>query len=203
MTKFKIPENLLKNKTFKVAALIILIGIVLTLTKSLFVAAIVNGTPISRFTVVKELERQGGADALNTFIERALIFQEAKKQGVSVSKEAIDSQIADIEKLLKGQGVTLDEALKSRGQTRSELIEQIRIQKTVEAILAQKINITEEDLANYFEENKELLEEGATLEGVKEDIRQQLFQQKLNEEYSKWIAELKAKAKIYYLVKYS
>lgn len=203
MTKFQIPENLLKNKTFKVAALIILLGILLTLTKSLFVAAIVNGTPISRVSVVKELERQGGADALNTFIERALIFQEAKKQGVSISKETLDSQIAAIEELLKGQGLTLDEALKARGQTKSELVEQIRIQKTVEAILAQKINITEEDIKNYFEANKSLLEEGATLEDVKEDLRQQLFQQKLNEEYSKWIEELKAKAKIYYLVKYS
>ena len=202
MTKFKIPTNFLKNKKVLYPAIIILIAILLALTKSLFVAAIVNGTPISRLAVVRQLEKQGGTEALNTFIERTLIFGEAKKQGVSVSKEVIDSQLTSIEELLKGQGLTLDEALEARGQTRSELTEQIRIQKTVEAILFQKINVSEEEIAAYFEENRELLEEGATLEDVKEDIRNQLSQQKLNAEYQTWIGELKAKAKIFYFVNF-
>jgi len=202
MTKFKIPTNFLKNKKVLYPAIIILIAILLALTKSLFVAAIVNGTPISRLAVVRQLEKQGGTEALNTFIERTLIFGEAKKQGVSVSKEVIDSQLTSIEELLKGQGLTLDEALEARGQTRSELTEQIRIQKTVEAILFQKINVSEEEIAAYFEENRELLDEGATLEDVKEDIRNQLSQQKLNAEYQNWIGELKAKAKIFYFVNF-
>ena len=202
MTKFKIPTNFLKNKKVLYPAIIILIAILLALTKSLFVAAIVSGTPISRLAVVRQLEKQGGTEALNTFIERTLIFGEAKKQGVSVSKEVIDSQLTSIEELLKGQGLTLDEALEARGQTRSELTEQIRIQKTVEAILFQKINVSEEEIAAYFEENRELLEEGATLEDVKEDIRNQLSQQKLNAEYQTWIGELKAKAKIFYFVNF-
>ena len=202
MTKFKIPTNFLKNKKVLYPAIIILIAILLALTKSLFVAAIVNGTPISRLAVVRQLEKQGGTEALNTFIERTLIFGEAKKQGVSVSKEVIDSQLTSIEELLKGQGLTLDEALEARGQTRSELTEQIRIQKTVEAILFQKINVSEEEIAAYFEENRELLDEGATLEDVKEDIRNQLSQQKLNAEYQTWIGELKAKAKIFYFVNF-
>ena len=202
MTKFKIPTNFLKNKKVLYPAIIILIAILLALTKSLFVAAIVNGTPISRLAVVRQLEKQGGTEALNTFIERTLIFGEAKKQGVSVSKEVIDSQLTSIEELLKGQGLTLDEALEARGQTRSELTEQIRIQKTVEAILFQKINVSEEEIAAYFEENRELLDEGATLEDVKEDIRDQLSQQKLNAEYQNWIGELKAKAKIFYFVNF-
>jgi len=202
MTKFKIPTNFLKNKKVLYPAIIILIAILLALTKSLFVAAIVNGTPISRLAVVRQLEKQGGTEALNTFIERTLIFGEAKKQGVSVSKEVIDSQLTSIEELLKGQGLTLDEALEARWQTRSELTEQIRIQKTVEAILFQKINVSEEEIAAYFEENRELLDEGATLEDVKEDIRNQLSQQKLNAEYQNWIGELKAKAKIFYFVNF-
>ena len=202
MTKFKIPQLPLTNKKFLIVAGVFLFLIFLFLAKSLFVAAIVNGTPISRLAVVRQLEKQGGTEALNTFIERTLIFGEAKKQGVSVSKEVIDSQLTSIEELLKGQGLTLDEALEARGQTRSELTEQIRIQQTVEAILAQKINITEEDITNYFEENRELLDEGATLEDVKEDIRDQLSQQKLNAEYQTWIGELKAKAKIFYFVNF-
>jgi parvulin-like peptidyl-prolyl isomerase len=202
LIKFKIPKISLKNKTFKTVAIILFIGTLLVLTKSLFVAAIVNGIPISRVKVVKELERQGGTNVLNTLIDRALIFQEARRVGVKVSDAAINTQIASIEETLKGQNLTLEEALAARGQKKEDLIDQIRIQKTVEAILAQKINVSEEDISKYFEENKELLDEGAKLEDVKEDIRGQLFQQKLNEEYGKWIEGLKAKAKIYYLVRY-
>ena len=202
LIKFKIPKISLKNKTFKTVAIILFIGTLLVLTKSLFVAAIVNGIPISRVKVVKELERQGGTNVLNTLIDRALIFQEARRVGVKVSDAAINTQIASIEETLKGQNLTLEEALAAREQKKEDLIDQIRIQKTVEAILAQKINVSEEDISKYFEENKELLDEGAKLEDVKEDIRGQLFQQKLNEEYGKWIEGLKAKAKIYYLVRY-
>ena len=202
MVKLKIPENLLKNKKFKYSAIIILIAILLALTKSLFVAALVNGWPVSRIAVIKALEKQGGSDVLNTLVERSLIFQEAGRLGVKISDDVINTQITSIEEILKGQSLTLEEALAARGQTKKDLIDQIRIQKTVEAILSQKINISEEDTAKYFEENKALLDEGAVLEDVKEDIRGQLFQQKLNDEYRKWVEELKAKSKILYFVNF-
>ena len=202
MVKFKIPKNLLRNKKLKTLAIIILVGTFLVLTKSLFVAALVNGRPVSRIAVIKALEKQGGSDVLNTLIERSLIFQEAGRAGVKVADDAINTQIASIEEILKGQNLTLEEALAARGQTKEDLLDQIRIQKTVEAILSQKINVSEEDIAKYFEENKQLLDEGAKLEDVKEDIRQQLFQQKLNAEYTKWVEELKAKSKILYFVNF-
>lgn len=192
----------LKDKKFVIILAILVLAIILFLLRTVFVAALVNGTPISRIETVKQLEKQGGKDVLDTLIEKTLIFQEAKRLGVNVSQESIDTQISSIEGILKEQNVTLEDALAQRGQTKEELIEQIRIQKTVEAILGQKINITDEDITNYFEENKELLEKDAKLEDVKEDIRNQIFQQKLNEEYQKWIADLKAKAKIYYFVNY-
>ena len=202
MIKFKIPKNLLRNKKFKTLGIIILIGTFLVLAKSLFVAALVNGWPVSRIAVIKALEKQGGSDVLNTLVERSLIFQEARRVGVKISDDVINTQITSIEEILKGQNLTLEEALAARGQTREDLLDQIRIQKTVEAILSQKINISEEDISKYFEENKELLEKGAKLEDVKEDIRGQLSQQKLNAEYTKWVEELKAKSKILYFVNF-
>jgi foldase protein PrsA len=184
-------------------AIIVLLGLaVLFFGRSLFVAAIVNGTPIGRLSVLKQLEEQAGGDVLTSLIERSLIFQEAKKQGVKITQEDIATQISSIEEILKAQELTLEDALSARGQTKADLEDQIKIQKTVEAILGGKINISDEDIKNYFEENKDLLEEGATLEEVTEEIKAQLYQQKLNEEYSKWIEELKAKAKIFYFVNY-
>lgn len=174
----------------------------LFLARFVLLAAFVNGTPISRIKLIKELEKQGGKDVLSSLIERSLIFQEAKRLGVKVPDDVVQTQIKSIEEIIKGQNLTLNDALAARGQNRADLVEQITIQKTVEAILGQKINISDEDISKYFKENKELLPKDSKLEDAKEDIRKQLFQQKLNEEYTKWIEELKGKAKILYFVNF-
>ena len=191
-----------KPKTLLAVGIISALALFLFLARSVFLAAFVNGTPISRIKLIKELEKQGGKDILNSLIERSLIFQEAKRLGVKVPGDVVENQIKSIEEIIKGQNLTLDDALAARGQNRADLVEQITIQKSVEAILGQKINISDEDISKYFEENKELLQKDAKLEDVREDIRKQLFQQKLNEEYTKWIAELKGKAKILYFVNF-
>lgn len=176
--------------------------LILFLGRSLVFAAFVNGLPVSRISVIKELEAQGGKSVLDNLIEKSLVFQEASKQGVKIGQEVVDAEIARIEDLLKGQGLTLDQALEARGETRESLIEQIRLQKTIEAILGAKVTITEEEMKKYFGDNKDLFAEGAKYEDVKEDIRAQLFQTKLSEQYAKWIEELRAKAKIIYFVKF-
>jgi len=206
MKKFLARLRLLisfKNKRFRVALAILAVAAVLALGKSLLFAAFVNGTPISRIKVLKELEKQGGSQILDTLIQRSLIFQEAKRQGVKIDEDAVSKQLTQIEDTLKGQNLTLDDALSARGQTRADLTDQIKIQLMVEAILGNKITITDEEISAYFNENKDLYEKGKTLEEVKDDIKAQLFQERLNSEYSKWIQELKTKAKIFLLVNYN
>lgn len=200
LKKFKKFKN---NKRLLSLSLVAAVLGTLFLGRSLVVAALVNGRPILRWSVVRELESQGGKQVLDTLIERALIYQEAKVLGVSVSNETIDSEVSNIEDLLKGQNISLDDALAQRGQSRTDLIEQIKIQKAVEAILGQKINISEEDLTKHFEENKEFYGKDAKFEELKDEIRQQIFQERLNEEYARWISELRAKAKILYFVDFS
>lgn len=194
--------GLYKAKWFKLGLAGLAVLLALFLGKSLLVAALVNGMPVSRLALIKELEVQGGQKVLDSLIEKSLIFQEARKQKVSVDKDTIDKEIARIEALLKDQNLTLDDALSMRGETRANLIEQIRLQKTVEAILGSKINITDEDIKAYFEKNKDLFEAKAKLEEVKDSVKEQLYQQKLSDEYSKWITELKSKANILYLLKF-
>jgi len=204
-TKISLKSRSLTPRKTKILrlSLMFLIGLaILFVLKSLFVAALVNGVPVSRISVIKELENQGGQKILDSLIEKKLIFQEAKRQGVKIGQEVIDSEITRIEGLLKEQGMTLEQALEARAESKEQLIEEIRLQKTVEAILSQKINVSEDDLKKYFEDNKDQLGTDAKFETLKDQIKGQLFQQKLSEEYSKWIEELKGKAKILYLVKF-
>ena len=170
------------------------------LGRGLFVVALVNGTPISRLAVVRELEKQGGSETLDNLVVKSLIFQEARKKGVTVSQQELDQELSRINDIVSKQGMTLDEALALQNQSKNDLIEQIKIQKTVERILADKIVVTDEEVKDYFDKNKELFDDGAKLEDVSGEIRNQLAQTKLSSSYQSWITDLKANASINYIV---
>lgn len=175
-----------------------ILGTVLALTflyliRSLIFAAWVNTRPIFRWSLVRELEKQGGQSVINNLIEKSLIFQEAARNKVRITDEDLNNELKKVEDLVKAQGLSLEEALAFRGQNKNDLKEQIKLQKIVERLLSDKISISDEEINEFFEKNKSL---------DKDQARDQLLQVKLNEEYKKWIEELKSKAKIFYFVKY-
>ena len=202
-------KNLLNCKCFKNKKLNIIVIVVTTLIilsvlllRFLFVAALVNGWPVSRLNIIQGLEKQYGAEVLDNLINKKLVYQEAKTLKITITQEQIDNEVKAIEDVLQKQNVTLDQALTSQGVTKDELIEQIKFQKTVENILTPKITISDEEVKTYFTENKDFFDKKATLETVKDQIVEQLFQEKLTAEYKTWIADLKAKAKINFFVNY-
>src|SRR3989304_3540866 len=101
--------------------------------------------------LLSELEKQGGADVLDSLVTKSLIFQEAKKKGVEITQAEIDSEVARIEGVVSAQGSTLDEALALQGQNRTDFIEQIKLQKTVEKILADQLAVSDEEAKTYYD----------------------------------------------------
>lgn len=191
------------KRSFLVVCLVILLVIGLVyIFRSLFVAAMVNGEPITRVVVVGELERQSGKQALDTMVTKTLIMQEAKKQNVTVSPEEVASEVKKIEANVSQQGQTLDQVLALQGMDRKALEDQIRIQKSVEKILGKDIQVSDAEVADYINKNKEAL--GAEVESptAKETIKSQLRQQKLSEKFQSWIDNLKKQAKVDYYVNY-
>lgn len=204
-SKIKFTRFLSKARVKKLAKpliAIIIITAILLCIRLFVIAALVNWRPVFRTSVIKELEKQSGRDILDSLIDKAIVYQEARVNKIDISKAEIENEISVINELLKKQNLSLDEALTYRGQTKEELKEEIKLQKIIEKILADKITITEEEIGKFFSNNKTLFAKGAQLEDVKETIKQQLSQQKLGVEYKKWIDELRAKAKIFYFVKY-
>lgn len=188
----KLPK--VDRKKIVTGIVVIAVLVLLYLFKGLFVAATVNGYPITRVAVIQELEKQDGGSVLQSLVTKHLITEEAKKSSVTVSKEQLDSEIAKIEESIKAQGQTLDEALATQGWTRADLEDQIKTQLIVEAILADKVNVSEQEVDDYIKENKST--------EPRESISSLLRQQKLMTEYQTWIQDLLSKAKINYWVKY-
>lgn len=199
----KIKKSLKAKKkiVFKIIA-IILVVLFLWLGKSLFIAAWAGGRPIYRLTLVKNLEIQGGQQVLDNLIEESLIAQEARKIKANIQPSDIDVEVKKIEDLVKEQGLTLEEALSTRNQTLSDLKKQIKLQLMLEKILSPKITISDNEIKDYYTQNKSFFGSDSKFEDLTERIKEQIFQQKLSEEYRKWMDDLKAKAKIFYFVKF-
>jgi len=195
----------LNEKTKKVLivflALLIFVFLLFNI-KHLFIAAVVNNKPITRFALDRELEKQGGQQVLESLITKSLILQEAKKQGVKINDEEINEKISEIETQLESQGTDLDTLLQTQGQTRQTLEEQIKIELIIEKIFDEEVSISDEQVRDYFEENKGLLGEDATFEEVKDQLEEELRQQELSNRFQLWLDELKQKSKIYYFLKF-
>ena len=201
--RFNLKTQLKKNKkAFVVGIVLILIILFAFLFRSFFVAAIVNGEPIARLSVVKALEKQGGKATLDNLITKKLILQEAKKRNVTVTKNDINAEIKKIEENVKSQGSTLDEALKTQGMTRTQLNDEIKIQIFLQKMVYDNVKVTDKEINEFVEKNKAQFPENTTEAQMKTEATAQLKQQKQQEETQKFIQELQKKAKILHIVEY-
>lgn len=162
------------------------------------VVAVVNGRQISRIEYIKIMESQVGKQTLDRMVTETLIMNEASKKGVKIDKAIIDTEIAKIEEQLKTQGQTLDSALAAEGMARTDLEKQIRLQKLAEELSAPKTEITEAEINDFLDKNKDQLPKGSSKEELQTLAKTQLASQAQNEAISTWLADLKKNAKIIY-----
>lgn len=181
---------------------ILVLVVALYFSRGLFIAAMINGQPIFRTTIIKELERQGGKRVLESMVVKTLILQEAQKQQVKVDQKEVDSEINKIKDTLSKQGQNFDQALAMQGLTKDDLVEQIKIQKLIEKMVGKDITVTDKEISDFIEQNKEAFPEGTKEEEMKNQAKEQVRQRKLSEKVQTWIADLQQKAKVSYFINY-
>ncbi|OGK61589.1 hypothetical protein A3G67_01340 [Candidatus Roizmanbacteria bacterium RIFCSPLOWO2_12_FULL_40_12] len=189
-------------KVAQKALLIIAIFTVLYLIKGWFVAAVVNGDPISRKAVIKELEREQGKGALDWLITKKLILQEARKRNIVVTQKEVDEEIAKMEKALAPQGQSFDQALALQGLSRESLKDRIKLSKIIEKIFSKDVVVTEKEVEDFIEKNRESIPAETDIEKVKPAIREQLRSQKVDQKGNEWIKKLTKDAKVFRFVDY-
>ena len=199
----KIDQKSIKisKKLIIIISIIIVLGILAWFSKGLFVAALVDGRPISRLTIIQKLEKEAGKNLLESLIIEKLIQNEAEIKKITVSDEEVDAEIKKIETQITSQGDTMDSALAAQNMTIDDLKKQLVTQKELEKLLSDKIVISDEELAKYITDNQIPVTEGQEAT-INEQIKNELRNQKLNSEATTFITSLKAKAKIQYWVNY-
>ena len=168
-------------------------------TKGYIVAALVNGNPVFRWEVSRELDAKFGAQIIENMISEKLMAEAAMKNKVVISDKDVESKLNEIVTSL-GANVKLDDLLKYQGMTKEDFQHQIRLQMTVEKILGKDVTVSDAEIADFITKNKETMTatDEAALNG---EARASLTSQKINEKIQPWFAQLKKDAKIVKLMK--
>lgn len=196
-SSMKETKKTTSNKKYYWVAVLLLIAGVAWLTRGFWIAGTVNNQPIFRYEVVRELERQAGDQVLDDLVNKKLLSQEADRRGVSVTEEDVQAELDSVIASFEGQGMTLEAALEQFGLTMDSLRDNVRLQLTIEKMMSDSMQeITDEEAMTYFEENSAFFPEGTDFESLKDDLKQQMYQEKLESDFQSLLEELKNNAQI-------
>lgn len=184
-----------------IIVVIVALGALIYVYKGLAVAALVNGKPVSRFALIRELEKGSGKQVLETLITEKLVKGALDKERIFVSEYEAQSEIKKLEENIVKQGGTLDQLLDTEGIKKSDLVKQLTLQLRVKKLFADKIKVGDEEVDAYIKENKVKVPKDKP-EAFKEQIKNQLEGQKLNQAASEWVETLRSEASIRYFVNY-
>ena len=189
------------KKTILILGAVLLIGLAYSF-RGLVIAATVNGLPITRFKIMTEAEKTQGTAILDSLVMDALIEQTAREKGVQISDDEVNAQIEEYRQEMADSGQDFDQILEMQGLSMKELERLVRQQKVVQALIGSEIEITQEQIDEYIEENKDFLPEDMEEEELRQLVEDQLKNQQMSENYQQWSTDLRNNAKIEYFGKY-
>lgn len=190
-------ENVLNFRKSKKLYLIAIIAALVLLgiyKKSWFVAATVNGTPVTNLELQMRLNEQFRSQTLNQLINEKIILGEATKNNVAVSEADVNKKITEVETSVGG-AQSLDALLSQQGQTRQSIRQQIKLQLAIEKLYTNEATVSAEEVSQFLEQNKEQLR-ATDSAGQQKEATDAIKNQKLSQIFSQKFQELRQKAKI-------
>lgn len=173
---------------------IIVILLVSYFGKGIFLAGLVNGHPITRWQLDRELEKKDASTTLDNLVNEILIESELSKQKVDINNTEVDKELNSIRQNLP-TNTSLEEALKQQGMTMDDLKKQIIVKLKVERILDPKVSISNKETEDFITQNPSSLSSTDSAQ-QKDEAREILRQQKLGTTFNSWLLDLKTKASI-------
>lgn len=162
--------------------------------KEWFVAAMVNGQPITRWELNQVLVKQYGVQTLDNMVSQKIAEQEVAKQGTAVTDKEVDDRINQISSTMP-TGMTLDQALQMQGLDKAEFRKQVKLQLAIDKILASKITVSDKEIDGYISSNAAQFKSVSSAT-ARDTAKKTLEQQKASETFSAWFTSLKQSAKI-------
>lgn len=152
----------------------------------------VNDIEIKESELNEALQSQYGKEVLDQLMANEIIKQEAKTKKLTISEEALKEEYEIYANYYGGEEQLL-ESLKTYNMTKQDILDDIEIYLLTVKVMEQTITLTDEEINAYYEENKAnyLSDEDEQLpfESVKEDVRQALLEERIDEQYDSWLDE--------------
>ncbi|MGX6444240.1 peptidylprolyl isomerase [Neobacillus sp. K501] len=137
--------------------LVVVVFLSLTLVKDDAIAKF-DGESISKEELYDEMVELYGAATVDQIIADKIVVAEAKKQKITISTKEIDKELDQLKESYGGEDA-FNQMLESNNTTLAALKDDITNYLTLRKLLEKEIEISDEDLQTYFDENKDSLGE--------------------------------------------
>ncbi|GAA0419758.1 MAG: SurA N-terminal domain-containing protein [Bacillota bacterium] len=136
---------------------------------------------------------------INVLVEQHLIRQDAASKGIKVSDKEVQSEFDSL-KEENGDQLTavLEQFNLTEDQFKRQLEDDLITTKYIDSQL--EIKVTDKEVEEYYNQLKEQNEEIGKLKDLKDQIKNQIKQQKTNEQLQKKVDKLKKDAKVETLI---
>ena len=117
-------------------------------------AAVVNGEPITFAELDTSLEQQYGSQAVERLITEKLIEQEARRRKVSATEREVDAELQRARGTLP-PGQDFEQAVEQQFGSLQAFRDNLRLNILVQKLLAPRVRITEQQLQQFYNQNKQ------------------------------------------------
>lgn len=121
-------------------------------------AARVNGKPITTAELAFECVARYGGETLQQMIMYAVVDEAATKRGIKVTPDEIAARLRALQARVDLQrprtGVSFKQWLEARRLSLRELVAQARMELQLEKMVADKVKVTDQEVAAYYQANR-------------------------------------------------
>jgi foldase protein PrsA len=143
-----------------------------------------NGEAISKDDLYSEMVDQYGAATIDKIIGDKIVAAEAKKQKINITNSILNKEVEKLKASYGGEEA-FKQALESNNTTLAFLKQDLKNYLTIKQLLEPQIEITEEEMKTYFDENKDSFAEAEQIKAshilVPDEKTANEVKQKLND----------------------
>ncbi|MFZ5967918.1 MAG: foldase protein PrsA [Bacillota bacterium] len=151
-------KKLRKRRGYQILFVVLLVVVITAVSgcqnQNKEIVATVGDKNITKDELYQRLVKQNGAQVLDALITEKIIELEAQKQNIKVTEADLEKEIQEIKDYYGGED-TFNQALASAGYSIEDVKKDMKINVEIEKLLEPSITITEDEMKQYFDDNKE------------------------------------------------